>query len=208
METTYEMTIWFVSDTHFSHVNILKPDYADRARRMGWADPQEMNEGLIKNWNSRVQPNDEVYHLGDFFMGQSIHWEAILKRLNGRIHLIMGNHDKKFVKKEFVRDRMIWIKDYYELKVQDSSAANGKSQLLVLCHYPLYSWNHSGRGAIMCHGHSHSNIDFVNKTTTRIDVGVDAENWNYFPVSYAELKKIMSKRTYTAVDHHNDSKMQ
>ena len=82
--------VWFTSDLHFHHTNILK--YCNRP----WATVEEMN-----NWNSVVKPGDDVYCLGDFCFGGVEKLESILcarkedgsKLLNGRIHLILGNHD-------------------------------------------------------------------------------------------------------------------
>lgn len=80
---------WLISDTHFSHKNIL-----------GWGREQfhnveHMNEHMIERWNSVVKPGDNVYHLGDFWMGPSTHEERakLIARLAGRKTLIVGNHD-------------------------------------------------------------------------------------------------------------------
>lgn len=82
------MTIFFTSDSHFGHARII--ELCGRP----FADVNEMNEALIQRWNSVVGPEDTVYHLGDFFMGPK---ETVFlrKRLNGKIILIKGNHDKK-----------------------------------------------------------------------------------------------------------------
>ena len=81
--------IFFTSDTHFMHTNILK--YCPGRK---WASVEEMTEGLVTNWNARVTADDVVYHLGDFAMGgkQNV---ALRSRLNGKIILIKGNHDYK-----------------------------------------------------------------------------------------------------------------
>jgi len=79
--------IFFTSDTHFNHANILR--YCPRP----WSTVEEMNEGLIQNWNSVVGQEDTVYHLGDFAMGDRSKVPEILSRLNGRIILVRGNHD-------------------------------------------------------------------------------------------------------------------
>jgi len=76
--------IWVTSDTHFNHDNIIK--YCDRP----FANADEMNEALIENWNSVVKEGDIVYHLGDVYMTGNGH---LLKKLNGRKRLILGNHD-------------------------------------------------------------------------------------------------------------------
>ena len=79
--------IWFTSDTHFGHKNILI--YESDARP--FETLEEMHEVLIDRWNSVVRDGDTVYHLGDFAFGQQ--WVSIAERLKGRKKLIMGNHD-------------------------------------------------------------------------------------------------------------------
>ena len=81
--------IFFTADTHWGHRNIIK--YCQRP----FADVDEMNETLITNWNNSVGKDDIVFHLGDFAMGGSADWSRLLDRLNGRIYLILGNHDMK-----------------------------------------------------------------------------------------------------------------
>ena len=82
------MATYYTSDTHFGHVNILgfcRPMFQDVA---------EMNEKMILNWNSVVQPTDTVYHLGDFAMGNKKDHKSFLDRLSGYKILIRGNHDQ------------------------------------------------------------------------------------------------------------------
>src|SRR5574344_1137749 len=83
--------VFVTSDTHFSHTNIIK--YCNRP----FANAAEMNETLIKRWNSCVNPNDVVIHCGDFALDPSSDMDTIVPRLNGRIVLILGNHDHKTV---------------------------------------------------------------------------------------------------------------
>ena len=52
--------IWFTSDTHFGHTNVLK--FSERP----WDDIDDMNYALIENINACVEPSDELYILGDF----------------------------------------------------------------------------------------------------------------------------------------------
>ncbi len=82
------MKIFFTSDLHFGHENIIK--YCNRP----FASVPEMNEGLIANWNAVVAPEDVVYLLGDFSMGAKDN-VFLRKRLNGKVILVKGNHDKK-----------------------------------------------------------------------------------------------------------------
>lgn len=132
-----------------------------------------MDEQLEKNWNELVSPNDDVYHLGDvMFTNKKSDVTNLFKRLNGSIHWIYGNHDIKFRN----ADGAAWSGDYKEIKVE--------GQKLILCHYPMMSWNGQMRGNIMLHGHCHGNLKH-NGSKLLIDAGVDC--WDYKPVSFEEI---------------------
>lgn len=80
--------IFFTSDLHFNHDRGFV--YGPR----GFKSVKEMNETLIKNWNETVTNQDVIYVLGDFFLGTDEEFiYQTIKRLNGEIHLIYGNHD-------------------------------------------------------------------------------------------------------------------
>ncbi|MBP3886841.1 MAG: metallophosphoesterase, partial [Cellulosilyticum sp.] len=87
------MNIWVTSDTHFDHKNIIK--YCNRPFRT----VDEMNNAIWQNWNSVVDVDDIVYHLGDFALGPSDGYirrvNNLLGVLNGKIYLVKGNHDRK-----------------------------------------------------------------------------------------------------------------
>ncbi|MEM9701635.1 MAG: metallophosphoesterase, partial [Planctomycetota bacterium] len=86
------MQIFFTSDTHFGHANVIKN--CDRP----FADVGEMDEALIANWNAVVGPKDVVYHLGDFAFRAKRKPREYLARLNGTVHLVKGNHDEETLK--------------------------------------------------------------------------------------------------------------
>lgn len=77
--------IWVISDTHFYHDNIIK--FENR--------PKDFNEQIIHNWNSLVGHDDTVIHLGDviFGMNKAENLAKIMRRLNGKKILCIGNHD-------------------------------------------------------------------------------------------------------------------
>ena len=192
--------IFFTSDTHFFHERIIV--YSKRP----WNTVEQMNEGIIKNWNNVIGKNDTVYHLGDVAMGgakRASELASILNRLNGNIRLISGNHDDYVLKSPCV-ERFEWVKDYHEVKY--TSPSHGKRKF-VLMHYPLLTWNSSGRKtkggkaySVQLHGHCHGNVDMINQGTTRKDVGVDSNG--YAPVWIENIVELMNYRTYDAVDHH------
>lgn len=190
------MTDYWISDLHFGHKNIL--EYCKRP----WNSVDEMNEGLISNWNQIIKTEDNVFVVGDMMMGPSSAWEGILNRLNGRIHLVKGNHDHKFVKQTYVQSRMVWIKDYYEYRVQDADAENGKNQLIIMQHFAPYVWDESHKGSWALSGHSHGSLDLWHRERLSLDVGVDAETSKYFPISYQQIKYAMSNKNINLVDHH------
>jgi len=78
--------IFFVSDTHFGHSNIIQ--FCDRP----FASVEEMDYNLIKNWNEKVPLDGLVFHLGDFGWGGYQEYKKIRDQLNGKIILIKGNH--------------------------------------------------------------------------------------------------------------------
>ena len=179
------MTVWFTSDSHFGHANVI--EYSNRPFR----DVNEMDELMILNWNRLVEPNDSVYHLGDFSFHKTEKSVQIAKRLQGQKFLIFGNHDKRLRKEREFCSQFVWCKDLAQIKI-DSTA-------LTLCHYAMLTWNRSHHGAWQLHGHSHGSLP-VDVHSLRQDVGVDV--WDYRPVSYEELAGVMAKREYKPIDHH------
>ena len=81
------MSIYFVSDTHFGHDRefLFKP--------RGFNSIEEHDEEVIRLWNETVSPEDTVYHLGDVMLGDNEYGMNCLRRLNGNIKIIRGNHD-------------------------------------------------------------------------------------------------------------------
>jgi calcineurin-like phosphoesterase family protein len=177
--------VWFSSDTHYGHANVIK--YAKRP----FSNVEEMNEAMITQWNSVVKPDDLVYHLGDFALCRPAEATTIAKRLNGRKHLVFGNHDRKLRENKPFRDQWIWTKDYAEIEVE--------GQKIILMHYSMRIWNKAHYGSYQLYGHSHGSL----KDDTNIrsmDVGVDC--WNYAPISFETVKEHMNKKTWKPIDHH------
>jgi calcineurin-like phosphoesterase family protein len=163
------VAVFFTSDTHFGDHRVLN------IRPRPFASVSEMNEVLIQRWNSRVRVEDEVWHLGDFASNVAVAAE-LLPRLNGRIHLVIGNNDSEAVQE------LDWgsVQTYAELTLHGAT--------LVLCHYPFRTWNGMHRGSLNLHGHSHGRLSPLRG---QIDVGVDAQGFEPVP---SELLKTAQDR--------------
>lgn len=183
------MSDWWIADPHFGHANIIR--HCDRP----FKDVIEMDLRLIDNWNELVKEDDTVYLLGDVALGSANKIARYLYQLNGKIHLIVGNHDKA-VLKGACGMRFESISNLKEIWVHDE----GKKQKIVMCHYPMLTWNKSNHGAWHLHGHCHGTLT-VTSDALRLDVGVDCHE--YKPVSFAAIKRIMASKTFKPVDHHD-----
>lgn len=179
--STDEKMVWFTSDQHFNHKNII--GYSGRP----FQHVNEMNETIITNFNSVVRDKDEVYHVGDFiFEKDPFKVLQFWNRLNGRHHFMMGNHDKwmsQFLAKNC--DKMVDVK--FEEPLIEITV---DSQQIVLCHYALACWRISYRGSWMLHGHSHGK--YRPKTGKILDIGVDSHG--FYPVSYEQVREYMGSR--------------
>lgn len=175
--------IFFTADHHFGHTSIIK--FSERP----FESIEQMNEELIKRWNEKIGVNDTVYHLGDLSLGKPDATKEFLEQLNGKIHLIKGNHEGAALTHT---NRFEWIKDYYELKVDEPENENGK-QKIILFHYAMRTWNGSHRGTWQLYGHSHGTLP-DDELSLSFDVGVDCHD--FYPLSYEEVKKIMKNKNW------------
>ncbi len=155
--------IYFTSDLHLGHENVLK--HCNRP----FKTIDEMNETLIKTWNSQVKDHDTVYILGDLcFRMNKEETYYLIKRLKGHKILIKGNHDIKYDENLFDEIYNFKIIKYNHIK-------------FILMHYPLLEWPHQFHGGIHLHGHQHNLPEYnqlmKEKNIRRYDVGVDANDF-------------------------------
>lgn len=159
---------YFTADTHFGHTNVIR--FCNRP----FTDAEEMDETLIANWNAVVGPKDDVFHLGDFAVRCDPKKMAnIFRRLNGRKHLIIGNHDSG------ATIALPWSSQpahYREISVE--------KQRIILLHYGMRVWNGMRYGALQFFGHSHGRLPGCRAS---LDVGVDS--WGYTPVTLAAIRE-------------------
>ena len=151
---------WYTADFHLFHDNIIR--YCHRPFDNIW----QMHDAIVEGMNERVKKNDELFILGDvsFYGGEKV--QKVLRKINGRKHLIIGNHDAKNMGKW---EGWTSVNHYLELK--------DRGQNIVLCHYPIESWNKMMYGAIHLHGHRHGvypkHLRNECPWGLRSDVGVD-----------------------------------
>lgn len=175
--------IFFWSDPHFFHKNIIK--YCDRPWNDGKDENNEtiitddnvlaMNETLIENFNSVVPKDGITWCLGDFCLGpdQKMHIPEIMSRLNGKVNLVLGNHDHHNVKFYYeagfnkVYDRPVIINDFVVL-------SHAPMQFVKAPFFNIY-------------GHVHDSDTF--KTWSKDSCCVCVERHEYKPVSWKQIQE-------------------
>lgn len=161
------------SDPHFGHKNILL--IADRP----FNTVQEMNESLIKNWNSVVGNDDTVYLLGDICMNMSKKTiTELLYQLKGDIILIMGNHDWEFGKDFWANTGRFSLVSPYPIILD---------KWFMLSHEPMYLTSNMPYGNI--YGHVHNDNKY--RDYTKNSFCVCAERINYTPIEFTDLTNKM-----------------
>lgn len=184
--------MYFTSDFHFGHQNIIRHD------KRPFTSIDEMDQAIIYNWNTYVTDKDDIYYLGDWTYRCEENdppntAEGYLKLLAGRIHIIFGNHDRRYARK--IADKFRSHADLRELKYEH--------QKITLCHYAMRTWPSSHHGSWMLHGHSHCNLPAIGKT---LDVGVMGKKWDpnvCWLWTFPEIKEYMDGRPDTY--HHTES---
>jgi calcineurin-like phosphoesterase family protein len=168
--------IFFASDHHFDHANILtfKRDNGTPLRE--FESVSHMNEHMVNCHNSVVKPGDKVYFLGDVCMDRKSRGLEILARMNGEKVLIKGNHDQCKP-----ADYLRYFKD-----IRGSHQFEG----LIMTHIPIHSES-LARWGLNVHGHLHYNV--VRMPLSQIPdkryFNVGMERINYTPISLEEIKK-------------------
>lgn len=155
---------------------------------------EENDNAIINNWNEVVNIDDDVYILGDLSYHNVTETTKIINQLNGNKHLVVGNHDQKFLRNKLFRDAFVEICDYKELDIE-----NGKK--LILCHYPIPTFNGQFRGNYHFYGHVHNTeqwnmIEYFKRmqeekrgvgTCNMINVGCMMPYINYCPKTFTEI---------------------
>lgn len=191
---------YFTADTHFFHQSLIH----DRIfSNRDFLCVEEMNEQITDAWNNVVCDKDAVYHLGDIALveGKTREYakvDRLLKKLNGQIIFVKGNHDSRAM--------------FKYLEKQNETLEDGRKKYLFndvglilkfdrkqffLTHYPLIVGNKGNR--INLHGHIHRSA--VNVPTC-LNVGIDSPEAGYLiggrpfgqPFSETEILKMLEAK--------------
>ena len=169
--------VFFTSDPHFYH----DKDFVWQVR--GFKNIDEMNAEIVRRWNERVMPDDDIYVLGDLTLGNIDAGIALIATLNGKLHIMRGNHDtdKKV-------ERYLELPNVIEVKYADV-LKYGKA-VFWMGHYPTITANYDddkpwAKHVVCLFGHTHQEQPFYNDNPYMFNVGMDAHNCT--PISIEEI---------------------
>lgn len=191
--------IWYTSDTHWNHLSMVEKKWRD------FGTIAEMNEHMVTRWNENVRPDDHVWHLGDWGLGNVLHHIGLVHTLHGHIHLVPGNHDRVHPAH---RDSYRWQKTFFDAgfeSIQAFARRRIAGQSVLLSHFPYDGDNHDhnrysqyrlrDEGDWLLHGHVHELWDVMGR---QINVGVDVRNFT--PVPQPVIEKVMFEQAVEADD--------
>jgi len=186
--------LYITSDTHAYHKNLCSGSTVwDKGADREFEDQFAMTNQLVKNINDTVGVDDILINLGDWSFGGKDKVAEFRSRINCKnVATVFGNHDKNVWNN---RDLFVWTGHYTEFRY------NGV--LHCLSHYPFASWNESGRGSIMLHGHCHNNLHKDLCRGRIFDMGLDNPMWNFKPVKFTDLHKLAMSMEIFVSDHHS-----
>jgi calcineurin-like phosphoesterase family protein len=204
--------LWFTSDTHYMHSNMVRgvtnwrnSDGQVPIEQVRDFDTlEEMNSTMIKNINNCVEPSDWLVHLGDWSFGgydRILEFRSMIKCKN--IVLILGNHDHHIERDNgTLRKHFRQVSHYDELSVTD---ANGDKSKFILCHYPIISWNGMHHGTYMLHGHQHLKGNSRFGEGRRMDIGICGSP-EFRPYHIEEVISQLEMRTKNSpINEHHTS---
>jgi calcineurin-like phosphoesterase family protein len=166
--------IFIISDCHFFHTNVIK--YCNRP----FTVVKQMNEQLLKNWNSTVPEDALVFHCGDFVVGAGNEKDSVARtlyeNLSGDVWFLKGNHDTWNLIPEKLIKHSVYYFTYKKLKI-------------AISHYPPMGSNADRMidvdkdTDLIIYGHVHQNTRYEVKNAFNVSV----ENINYTPISLDEI---------------------
>ena len=181
--------IYITSDLHFSHNREFL--YGPR----GFASIQEHDEAVIARWNETVQEDDDVYVLGDLMLNDNEHGLECLRQLNGRLHLVRGNHDTDARWKLY--SELENVVEMYNVII-----FKYRKYHFYLSHFPTLTGNLEKESLHQCtlnlFGHTHDKRHFFEDRPYMYNVSLDAHNC--VPVLLDDIIEEMKAKVQECVD--------
>jgi calcineurin-like phosphoesterase family protein len=198
--------VWITSDTHYNHINICRgttnwrlpngevPEKTTRA----FETLEDMNNAIVNNINNIVGEDDILIHCGDFSFGGFDKIGEFRERIIcKKLHLVLGNHDNHIERnKNGIRSIFASVQNYL--------AVDYNHQKLVLCHYPICSWDDMRKGSYHLFGHLHSSEQSKIMSGRSMDIGMDGNNLTPYEIDYVIRKLSGRPVSFNTLntDHH------
>lgn len=190
------MALFFTSDHHFGHTNILS--YCGRP----FPNVDRMRDYFVAIWNHEIGPDDDVWVLGDVALGHLDESLEVIGELPGHKVLLPGNHDRCFPgHRKAARERQRYLDAGFEAILDNPQMLTIAGQDVTISHFPYRSTgvldeatvrydDHRpvDEGGWLLHGHVHERWRIRGR---QINVGVDA--WAGHPVQLAQVEHYLEE---------------
>jgi len=167
----------FIADLHLGDKKNCK--------KRGFNNFIEMNDKIVKEWNIVTSDEDNVFLLGDVAVDPKYY--PILKKLNGNIYVLLGNHEKI----EFIPELTKYVKGMTGLYKYSNE--------IYLSHCPVHECQIGTKVNLNIHGHIHKNNitaymwDYNKKEDKEIPhpnyINVSVDNIGYTPLTLNQLTR-------------------
>ncbi len=176
--------IFFSADLHLGHSNIIR--HCNRPFHCH----EQMDEKILRNFNSVIRPGDSLYLLGDIAWSD-FDVDQRFDRLNTKeVHLVWGNHDQA---KKYEKQIKFKFRSYKD--IHNKAFGPGGTDYVSMCHYPMQTWHRRGYGSYHLFGHVHGQLPGIGRS---MDVGVDCTQ--FYPISLEEVKQRLDKIPFGVKD--------
>lgn len=169
------MTIWFASDHHLGHENILT-FYGPEGLIRPFPSIEAHDRTIVERHNSAVRDEDHVYFMGDVAMKLTPNVHALLTKMRGRKRLLRGNHD------------IAKTRSYIKLGFEEIHATRVLGDV-IFSHIPIHPLSLSPRWLGNAHGHIHANPEYDDRY-----LNLSMEAIDYTPVSLEQVVETFKKR--------------
>ena len=159
--------IFATADLHFGH------DRTFIWGARGFKSIEEHDAEIIKRWNEVVTEKDDVYILGDLMLGDNAQGIYCLSQLNGKLHILTGNHCTS------ARQKLYHTLENMVEFCGCATTIKYKKNQLYLSHYPTITSNMEAnphQAVFNLYGHTHQTTNFYNGQPFMYHVGVDSNN--------------------------------